>query len=76
MWSGAQERQDRPVDHFRIVLVATLCAAIMCCAGAAQLFGINRVVVTDGRIQAATSLGGAVETAFRSETFPLERWPG
>ena len=48
----------------------------MCCAGAVQLFGLNRVVVTDGRVQAATSLGGAIETAFRSETFPLERWPG
>jgi hypothetical protein len=32
----------------------------MCCAGAVQLLGINRIVVDDGaRPAAATSLGGA-----------------
>jgi hypothetical protein len=43
-----------------------------------QLVGINRIVVTDGRIDAstsrlaATSLSGTVDIRFRSETFPLE----
>jgi hypothetical protein len=64
-------------SHF--VLLTTICAAIMCCAGTVQLVGINRIVVTDGRIEAststlaATSLSGTVDIHFRSETFPLER---
>jgi hypothetical protein len=63
----------------RFVLLATICAAIMCCAGAVQLLGINRIVVTDGRIVASTSapavtsLSGTVDTRFRSDTFPLDR---
>jgi hypothetical protein len=62
----------------RFVLLATVCAAIMCCAGAVQLLGINRIVVTDGRIVASTSapavssLSGTGDIAFRSDTFPLE----
>ena len=64
---------------FRFVLLATICAAFMCCAASVQLVGINRIVVTDGRIDAsastyaATSLGGTVDIHFRSDTFPLER---
>jgi hypothetical protein len=51
----------------------------MCCAGAVQLIGVNRIVVTDGRIHASTStlaaasLSGNVDIHFRSETFPLDR---
>lgn len=51
----------------------------MCCAGAIQLIGINRIVVTDGRIEASTSrlpatpAAGTAVIRFRSETFPLER---
>ncbi len=51
----------------------------MCCAGAVQLLGINRIVVTDGRIVASTSapavssLSGTVDIRFRSGAFPLER---
>ena len=51
----------------------------MCCAGAVQLLGINRIVVADGRIAASasapavTSLSGTVDSHFRSDTFPLER---
>ena len=41
-------RQDRRVVLSRIVLLATLCALLMCCAGAVQVLGINRIVVTDG----------------------------
>jgi hypothetical protein len=60
--------------HLRIALLATLCAAIMCVAGAVQLFGVNRIVVDDGQIPAAaTSLTGTVDVGFKSETFPLER---
>jgi hypothetical protein len=43
------------VDPSRVVLLATICAVIMCCAGAVQLLGINRIVVTDGRIAASTT---------------------
>ena len=63
----------------RVALLATICAAIMCCAGTAQLLGINRIVVTDGGIGAAAStlaaasLSGPVDRDFKSETFPLER---
>jgi hypothetical protein len=65
----------RCVAPTRFVLLATICAAIMCCAGAVQLVGINRLVVTDGRIGAspATSPSGAVDVHFKSDTFPLER---
>jgi hypothetical protein len=59
--------------HLRIALLATLCAAIMCVAGAVQLFGVNRIVVDDGQIPAAASLTGTVDVGFKSETFPLER---
>jgi hypothetical protein len=64
---------------FRIVLLATVCMVIMCCGGALQLLGINRIVITDGRIPAATSTlaatsnGATVDARFKSETFPLER---
>jgi hypothetical protein len=67
------------VAPLRFVRIATLCAALMCCAGTLQLAGINRLVVTKGRIDAsastlrATSLTGEVDISFRSETFPLER---
>jgi hypothetical protein len=53
------------VAPFRFVLLATVCAVIMCCAGAAQLAGGNRI--------AATSPSGEIEIRFKSETFPLER---
>jgi hypothetical protein len=52
----------------RFVVLATICAAIMCCAGAVQLLGINRIVVTDGSIPAALaapSLDGAAASAAR-----------
>jgi hypothetical protein len=61
----------------RFVLLATICAAIRCCAGTLQLLGINRIVVTEGRINAststlpATSLSGTVGIRFRSERLPL-----
>lgn len=48
----------------RVTLIATICPVSMCCAGAVQLLGINRIVVT----------GGAVDVAFKSETFPLEQF--
>jgi hypothetical protein len=51
----------------RIALLATICTVIMCCAGAVQLLGINRIVVTDGQIPAAVAID------FRSDYFPLER---
>jgi hypothetical protein len=63
----------------RFVRLTTICAAILCCAGAFELAGINRLVVTEGRIQAspstlaATSLTGRVDIQFRSDYFPLDR---
>ena len=58
----------------RCALLATIFAVFMCCAGTVQLAGINRIVVTDGRIDAsAATVGGAVNIQFKSETFPLER---
>ena len=63
------------MSPFRFALLATICAAIMCCAGAVQLIGINRIVVTDGRIEASTVTLAATPGAlgFRSETLPLDR---
>jgi hypothetical protein len=62
------------MSPFRIALLATLCAAIMCVAGAVQLLGVNRIVVDDGRIPAAaTSLTGAADIGFKTDYFPLER---
>jgi hypothetical protein len=65
-------RRDRPVAPVRIALLATICAAIVCCAGAALLFGIDRVVVDDGASAArpavaVTSLSGSVDIAFKSD---------
>jgi hypothetical protein len=45
----------------RFIQLATLCAAIMCCAGALHLFG---------GVDASAS---TPEIRFKSETFPLER---
>jgi hypothetical protein len=76
MHGDADARQYRCMAPFRTTLLATICAAIMCCAGAVQLLGINRIVVTDGGVSAtlaAASLGGTVALGFKSETFPLER---
>ena len=67
MHRGAPARQDRRVAPSRIALLATICTVIMCCAGAIQLLGINRIVVTDGQIPAAVAID------FRSDYFPLER---
>ena len=56
----------------RIVLLATLCALLMCCAGAVQVLGINRIVVTDGAggvwapALAAVSLVGGVGAGVKS----------
>jgi hypothetical protein len=50
------------VAPFRFVRLATLCAAIMCCAGALHLAG-------DGNASASTP----TELRFKSETFPLDR---
>jgi hypothetical protein len=52
MHGGAARRQDRRVSPSRFVLLATICAAIMCCAAAVQLLGVDRIVVTDGSIAA------------------------
>lgn len=66
------------VNSSRLVLLATICAAIMCLAGTMQLFGINRIVVDKGRIDAAASppavatLGGSVDITFQSDRFPLD----
>jgi hypothetical protein len=46
---------------FRFVRLATLCALMMCCAGALQLSG-------GGDASASTP-----DIRFKSETFPLER---
>ena len=54
-------RQDRRVAPFRFVRLATLCAAIVCCAGALQLSG-------GGDATASTP-----EIRFKSDYFPLER---
>lgn len=43
------------MDPFRIALLATICAVIMCCAGAVQLLDINRTVVADGASYAAAA---------------------
>jgi hypothetical protein len=60
------------VAPVRIALLATICAAIVCCAGAVVLFGIARVVVDDGAIAArpavaVTSLSGSVDIAFKGD---------
>ena len=66
------------MTSYRFVFLATICAVIMCLAGAMQLHGINRIVVDDGRVDASasrpavTSLGGSVDIHFRSDTFPLD----
>jgi hypothetical protein len=58
-------RQDRRMAPSRVVLLATLCAMIMFCAGLVQLFGMNRAVVADG----------SADISFRSDYFPLEQFP-
>jgi hypothetical protein len=58
MHGRAVRRQDRRVSPSRFVLLATICVAIMCCAGAVQLLGINRIVVTDGSIAAQADRDG------------------
>jgi hypothetical protein len=66
------------VNSSRFVWLATICAAIMCCAGTMQLLGINRIVVDDGRIDASTSppavttLGAAADIHFGTDTFRLD----
>jgi hypothetical protein len=59
----------------RVVLLATICAVIMLCAGAVQLLGIDRIVVTNGAAIAPPSLAlvGDVDVNFKSDYFPLER---
>jgi hypothetical protein len=49
------------VAPFRFVRLATLCAVMMCCAGALHLSG-------GGDASATTP-----EVRFKSETFPIER---
>ena len=66
-------REDRGVAPFRIVLLATICAAIMCCAGVVQVFGINRIVVTDGSIGAAASVSDRAALDLKSESLWVER---
>jgi tRNA(Arg) A34 adenosine deaminase TadA len=73
MCSGPEARQDRGVAPFRIVLLATICAAIMCCAGAVQVLGINRIVVTDGSIDAAGSVSDRAALELERESFRRER---
>jgi hypothetical protein len=65
--------------HARVVLLSTLCTALMCCAGAVQLTGVDRLAGTERSAAAAvstisgTSRTAAVALRFKSETFPLER---
>ena len=73
MRGGPEARQDRGVAPFRIVLLAAICAAIMCCAGAVQVLGINRIVVTDGSIGAAASPSDRAPLDLKSESRRLER---
>jgi hypothetical protein len=49
------------VAPFRFVRLATLCALLMCCAGAVHL---------SGGVDASAS---TPEIRFKSETFPLDR---
>ena len=70
---GPEARQDRDVAHFRIVLLATICSAIVCCAGAVQVLGINRIVVTDGSIGAAASVSDRAALDLKSESLWVER---
>jgi hypothetical protein len=44
---GPDARHDRRMASLRVASLSTICAAIMCCAGAAQLLGFNRIVVDD-----------------------------
>ena len=66
------------VTSSRFVWLATICALIMCLAGALQLLGMNRIVVDDGRIDASasrpamTSLSGAVDIHFSTDGFRLD----
>jgi hypothetical protein len=65
--------------HPRVVLLSTICTAFMCCAGAVQLTGVDRLADAERSAAAAvstvsgTSGTAAVALRFKSETFPLER---
>jgi hypothetical protein len=72
MARAAPARDDRRMTPSRISRPATICAALMCCAALVPVLGINRIVVTDGHV-GASARSAPVATAFKSETFPLER---
>ena len=57
MGEAVAARHDPGVAHHRVLILATICALLMCCAGAVQ----------------ASAATGSVTIAFKSETFPLER---
>jgi hypothetical protein len=65
--------------HPRVVLLSTICTAFVCCAGAVQLTGVDRLADAERSAAAAvstvsgTSGAAAVALRFKSETFPLER---
>jgi len=73
MPGGPEARQDRGVAPIRIVLLATICAAIMCCAGVVQVFGMNRIAATEGSIGAAASLSNRAALDLNSESLWVER---
>ena len=57
MGEAVAARHDPGVAHYRVLILATICALLMCCAGAVQ----------------ASAATGSVTIEFKSETFPLER---
>ena len=63
----------------RVALLATICTAFMCCAGAVQLAGVDRLARSERDLGATvstvadTSGSAAVALRFKSETFPLDR---
>jgi hypothetical protein len=50
--------------------IATIVAVL---AAAVLAIGINRIVVTDDHLGAATAQQDRIDIAFKSDSFPLER---